>query len=103
MPNLSNLPFWKCDSCKGTVGCHYKTSKPTTPLGCIPSPEITNARKEIHKILDPLWESKIYSRTQLYKIISNHLGYKYHTAQIRDIEEARKIWRFVKSLYKSKK
>lgn len=103
IPNLHLLPFWICDSCKGTVGCHHKTRTPTKPLGCIPSPEIKNARKEIHKILDPLWEQKIIHRNDLYRLLSNYLGYTYHTAEIKDIEEARKIWRFIKSLYKNKK
>lgn len=103
IPKLHTLPFWKCDECNGIVGCHYKTNTPTKPLGCIPSPEIKNARKEIHKILDPLWEEKIYSRNDIYKMLTNYLGYTYHTAEIKNIEEARKIWRFIKSLHNTKK
>lgn len=97
--NLYNIPFWKCDGCNETVGCHHKTGTPTKPLGCIPSPEIKNARKEIHKILDPLWQNKILSRTAIYKKLTRYLGYTYHTAEIKDINEARKIWRFIKTLY----
>lgn len=94
----SSLPFWKCDTCGNFVGCHHKTSKPTQPLGCIPTPEIKNARQHIHKILDPLWKSGKYKRSKLYKIISDKIGWRYHTAQIRTIEEAREIYRFIRTL-----
>jgi len=52
--DLSSIPFWKCDDCGNFVGCHHKTSKPTQPLGHIPTPEIRKARQHIHMILDPL-------------------------------------------------
>jgi len=44
--DLADLPFWKCDACNNFVGCHHQTKNRTHPLGCIPSPEIKNARKE---------------------------------------------------------
>ena len=96
--DLSSIPFWKCDDCGNFVGCHYKTSKPTQPLGHIPTPEIRNARQHIHKILDPLWQSGKYKRSEIYKIISKEVGWKYHTAKIRNIEEARLIYKFIKTL-----
>lgn len=52
--DLSGLPFWKCDTCGNFVGCHHKTKNRTRPLGCIPTPEIKEARKRIHSLLDPL-------------------------------------------------
>lgn len=96
--DLHNIPFWKCDYCGNFVGCHHKTSKPTQPLGCIPTPSIKNARKHIHEILDPLWKSGKYTRSGIYKIISDKIGRKYHTAQIRTLIEAREIYRIIKSL-----
>ncbi len=94
--DLRDLPFWKCDTCGNYVGCHHKTEHRTKPLGCIPNNEIKNARKEIHNILDPLWKSGRVDRKILYAEISKHIGWKYHTAKIRDIEEARKIYRFIR-------
>ncbi len=94
--DLSKLTFWKCDICKNFVGCHHKTKNRTQPLGCIPTREIKEARKHIHKILDPLWKSGRHNRNRLYGRISDHVGWEYHTAQIRSIEEARKIYRFIK-------
>ncbi|MBL4783605.1 MAG: hypothetical protein JKX92_15340 [Porticoccaceae bacterium] len=93
--DLSSLPFWKCDTCGNFVGCHHKTDKPTRPLGCIPTPEIRNARKHIHAKLDPIWQSGKISRNQFYKKLSEKLGWKYHTANIRSVEEAREVYKAI--------
>lgn len=96
--DLHSLPFWKCDSCRNYVGCHHKTKNPTEPLGNIPSPEMRKARNHIHAILDPLWKSKKYKRSELYGLISDHMGFGYHTAKLRTLEEARKAYKFIKEL-----
>jgi len=94
--DLYELPFWICDKCHNFVGCHHKMkANPTQPLGCIPTKELKNARKYIHKILDPLWESGKFKRKEIYKKISDKFGWKYHTASIRTIAEAREIYRFL--------
>lgn len=91
--DLHSLPFWKCDGCNNFVGCHHKTKDRTRPLGCIPTPEIKEARKHIHALIDPLWQSGLINRNQLYKKLSEGTGRRYHTANIRTIEEARDIYR----------
>lgn len=96
--DLLGLPFWKCDKCGNFVGCHHKTKDRTRPLGCIPTPQIKNARKEIHKILDPIWKSGKMDRKEIYEKLSNELGWKYHTANIRSVEEARKVYRVLRVL-----
>lgn len=96
--DLYSLPFWKCDTCKNYVGCHHKTDNPTNPLGNIPTKELKNARQHIHKILDPLWRSGRYKRNQIYKILSDKMGFKYHTAKLKNIEEARKVYLIIKEL-----
>ena len=96
--DLYKHPFWICDRCKLTVSCHHKTKNPTQPLGCIATPQIKNARRHIHALLDPLWESGKYKRAKVYKLISDKFGREYHTAHIRTIEEARDVYRFIKTL-----
>ncbi len=93
--DLCSLPFWQCGTCGNFVGCHHKTNKPTRPLGCIPTPEIRDARKHIHAKLDPLWQSGKISRNQFYKKLSEILGRKYHTANIRSLEEAREVYKAI--------
>lgn len=97
-PDLADLPFWKCDVCGNHVGCHHKTKDRTRPLGVIPTPEIREARKHIHRILDPLWQSGRFKRHKLYKLISDRVGWGYHTANIRSIEEARQVYRIVREI-----
>lgn len=94
--DLKDIPFWKCDACGNYIGCHHKTTNRTQPLGCIPTKEIREARNHIHRILDPIWKSGKMSRRSLYKAISDEIGWKYHTAQIRSVEEARKVYRIIK-------
>lgn len=93
--DLHHLPFWKCDHCGNYVGCHHKTKDKTRPLGNIPTPELRNARRHIHTILDPIWRGGTMDRAELYLKLSELLGYEYHTAQIASIEEARAVYRAV--------
>lgn len=102
-PDLHGLPFWRCDRCKNYVGCHHKTKNRTRPLGNIPTKELREARKHIHAILDPMWKSrgkgnKRKTRTKIYERLSEQLGWKYHTACIRSVDEARKVYRLVVDL-----
>ena len=94
--DLYLLPFWKCDVCNNFVGCHHKTKNRTQPLGNIPTPELREYRKKIHSILDPLWKSGAYTRKEIYERISKRIGWKYHTAKIKTVEEAEKIIAIVK-------
>jgi hypothetical protein len=99
--DLYKLPFWVCVMCGNYVGCHHKTKDKTRPLGVIPTPEIREARKCIHEIIDPLWKSGKISRKELYSKIENKLGYKYHSADIEDIKEAKIIIDIAKDIKSS--
>jgi len=89
--DLARTPFWRCETCTNFVGTHYKSRLRAKPLGCIPTPEIRALRREIHAILDPIWQTGNLSRPQIYKCLSEELGYSYHTAEIRTVFEARKV------------
>ena len=95
--DLASLPFWKCDDCGNHVGCHHKTADRTKPLGCIPTPEIRNARSHLHALIDPVWKSGKMKRGQIYAHLSKALGRQFHTADIRTVEEAREVYRIAKS------
>lgn len=96
--DLHTLPFWKCDGCGNSVGCHHKTKDRTQPLGIIPTPELKCARQHIHRLLDPIWKSGRIKRKDLYAKLTEALGWKYHTACIRDVEEARKVYRLIQEM-----
>jgi hypothetical protein len=95
-PDLHELPFWKCGNCGNFVGCHYKTKNRFEPLGCIATPEIKIARRHIHALIDSIWKSGKMKRSKLYAIISKRTGWNYHTAEIRSIEEARKVYKIAR-------
>ena len=95
-PDLSHKNFYQCPQCKGYVGTHPDLR----PLGCIVPKEIKNARQHIHRILDPIWRNKHMKRGQVYAYIKNRLGYHYHTAEIKDLETAREVYRIVSKLNK---
>jgi hypothetical protein len=97
--DLATKPVWKCDRCKNFVGCHHKTKNPTNPLGCIPTKEIKNARQHIHRLLDPIWKSGRMKRGDVYREIALRMKKaSYHTADIRSVEEARKVYRIVQHI-----
>ncbi len=96
--DLAHLPFWICDTCRNHVGCHHKTNKPTTPLGIIATPEIKNARKHIHALMDPLWKSGKIKRGKLYAMLSIRIGKTYHTGEIRTLSDARLVYRHIQEI-----
>ena len=92
--DLFNLKFYKC-SCGNYVGTHPNSTK---PLGCIPTPELKKARQKIHRLMDPIWKSKKYSRKEVYKTLSEKLGYQYHTAETRSLKQIEEILQAIKTL-----
>lgn len=92
-PDLHALPFWRCDACGNFVGCHHQTANRTAPLGCIPTPELKAARKKLHALIDPIWQGGRMRRREVYAAISRQLGYSYHTAETRTLDEARAAYR----------
>ncbi len=99
--DLSTRLFWKHDKCGNFVGCHDKsTDNKLKPLGCVPTQQIKDWRKKIHAVLDPLWRGGSIDRKKLYRIISQQMGpgYCYHTAEIRSVDEARRVLEIVNKI-----
>ncbi len=94
-PDLGQLPFWRCDTCRNCAGCHHKTKNRTRPLGAIADQPMKEARRHIHHRLDPIWKSRRMDRRHLYARLTAVLGREYHTADLRTIDEARTIYRAV--------
>lgn len=100
-PDLADIPFWTHDACKTWVGTHHKTKNRLQPLGILATDEMKRARNIIHDLIDPIWKSGDMSRGQVYAYMKKHLGYNYHTGEIRTMEEARKIWVLAAKLHNS--
>lgn len=90
-PDLAEIPLWQCPQCKNSVGTHHKSTDPLKPLGVISNRAMKRLKIEIHSLLDPIWQRGIMSRTRVYKHISDQLGVKYHTGEIRTIEDAKHV------------
>lgn len=88
LPHLAAKVFWACPTCRNYVGAHKDTG---LPLGFIPTPELRKARQRIHALIDPVWKSREMRRKAIYRGISEALGYEYHTAEIRTMEEAERV------------
>ncbi len=98
--DLETRPFWICDMCGAFVGTHWKTDSPTLPMGVLATPEIRNARRAIHAMLDPLWQSKLIDRRAAYAHISERFGRTYHTGQLYTLAEAKRVYAIVSALKK---
>ena len=83
--------------CGAYVGTHKGTDN---PLGVMSGHEMRNAKIHIHALIDPLWKSKKIKRGKLYKMLSDRLGYEYHTGDIRTIEEARRVYKVARRVIK---
>lgn len=94
-PDLYKKFFYQCPHCNNYVGCHRQT---TRPLGCIPTTEIKIARQKVHALMDPLWKEEKISRKELYKYISDKLGYTYHNGETRSVQECLKVYDLVMEL-----
>lgn len=89
-PDLKDLIFWQCPTCGGYVGTHKNSGK---PLGCIVPQAVKEWRQKIHSIIDPLFLKRLIDRSTLYRRIAKKLGIKeYHTAHIRSVQEAEKVY-----------
>jgi len=96
--DLSSLPFWQCPTCKNFVGCHHKTKDRTRPLGVIATQAIKDLRKQIHVVIDPIWQDGIMDRGALYKELGAAIGRKYHTAELRNEAECKLVLVAAKSV-----
>lgn len=96
--DLCHLPFWKCDVCSNYVGCHYKNENSIIPLGVIANKDIRKMRKRIHSLIDPIWREGKMRRGDLYKYISDKIGYEFHTGDIQSIEDADKIIKIIREI-----
>ena len=93
-PHRSDLfmrPFWKCDACQNFVGCHYKTKHRTNPLGCIPTKEIKNARRHLHRLIDPVWQRRNFTFPQETLVLNPFLTILNRLLE-HDLEPNFRLW-----------
>lgn len=69
--DLKSKLFYLCKPCDAYVGCHPGTS---TPLGTLADLELRRARSIAHNAFDPIWRSRLMSRTKAYKWLAHALN-----------------------------
>jgi len=109
-PDLHAKKFWLCP-CGAYCGCHPGT---TDPLGATAGKETRNARKYVHRILDPLWRTippqysgkgklephqlKSMMRRRVYRYLAAEMGISVddcHTGMF-DIQQCRQAYAILK-------
>lgn len=61
--------------------------------------DILDARKDLHSLIDPLWQSGRYSRDEVYQLMSNHIGREAHISEM-DIKEIKDVASYIVDLNK---
>lgn len=72
-PGLRDRKFWLCRPCDAYVGTHIN-SKRHAPLGTMANEELRFARRELHKVFDPIWrDNRKKSRSAAYRWLAKRL------------------------------
>jgi len=82
---------WLCKDCDAYVGCHNNTRR---PLGTMADDQTRKWRQAVHRRIDPLWKSGDMSRKEVYKKISDGIGFQFHTGEA-DVETCKKVLEFM--------
>lgn len=67
-----------CEDCDAYVGCHNNTKK---SLGTMADRELRMMRRQVHEVLDPLWQYDHYTRDEVYKRLADAFGEEVHVGQ----------------------
>lgn len=85
--------LYVCQNCSARVGCHKGTDM---PMGSLSDEELRKLRSEIHKIIDPQWETR-EERKKLYAKLGEKYGAPFHIGFLNN-ERARFILYDLKNL-----
>ena len=83
-PDLKDVRFFRCPNCANYVGTHKDSGN---PMGTIPTPELRECRNTLHRLIDPIWRNGKMKRSDLYRLISDEVGFDFHVAEINSIED----------------
>ena len=75
---VSSHMIWLCRPCRAWVGCHQNTQN---PKGTLAKEPLRKLRIKAHKIVDPLWREKGFSRSHVYRTLSDAFGFRIHIGE----------------------
>jgi hypothetical protein len=70
--------IWLCRPCDAYVGCHNNTKNPKGRL--FANRPLHAARRAAHAVIDPIWQSGVYTRATVYKRLNEAFGREIHVA-----------------------
>ena len=70
-PDLATVYFYQCKPCDAHVGVHVGTK---TSLGRLANSELRSKRVDVHRLLDPYWQSGLMSRQAAYHRLAGLMG-----------------------------
>lgn len=80
--------IWLCSPCDAYVGCHSNTKR---PLGTLADASLRSARMAAHAVIDPLWKSGRYTRSEVYAYLTDAFGKEVHIAESDEFQCAQII------------
>jgi hypothetical protein len=71
-------------------------------LGRLANSELRNAKRHVHRLLDPLWQQNGMKRSDVYKALSRRLGISAKDCHVGkfDVERCRAAYRALKVMHK---
>lgn len=94
----SSYMIWLCRPCDAFVGCHENTKKPKGRF--LAKPELRDARKRAHAVIDPLWQSGCYKRSTVYIRLNEAFGKEVHVGDTETVKECDDIIATAKLIFK---
>lgn len=104
-------PLWACEPCGAWVGTH-KNSPRHYPLGRLADAYLRAAKREVHKVFDPLWQAKMErtgcsatkARDAAYDWLAKELGIEVNKCHMGkfDLETCRRAHEICLRYYKTR-
>lgn len=102
----NRLWFWACFDCLAWVGCHKRNHqygrKGDEPFGILANEELRNAKRHVHRLLDPLWQQKGISRKEAYRVLADAMGISKNDCHVGmfDLERCREAYRALMKVHR---
>lgn len=74
---------WWCEDCGARVGCHPKSNR---PLGLMADSHTRFLRAKLHEKIDPLWQSGIASRDEIYAWLAKELQVEFEICHVSQLD-----------------
>lgn len=78
--------IWICRPCDAYTGVH-KSSPTFKPLGTLAKKELRVLRKAVHGKLDPIWQKKRMTRSQVYSWLASVMELRDSEAHVAKFDE----------------